>query len=116
MVSFGIGVVAVTPALALVYFLIKRELPVFHLRVALVPGTGPLSFAHSTTGADTNSPPLFQVCWPALCGTLETTAGTDDNDQSLVIVIISVDETRAVGKLTNRLIPCPAFTPPCTWA
>jgi len=38
MVSFGIGVVAVTPALALVYFLIKRELPVFHLRVALVPG------------------------------------------------------------------------------
>jgi hypothetical protein len=39
MVSFGIGVVAVTPALALVYFLIKRELPVFHLRVALVPGT-----------------------------------------------------------------------------
>jgi glucose uptake protein GlcU len=38
MISFGIGVLAVTPALALVYFLLKREIPVFHLRVALVPG------------------------------------------------------------------------------
>jgi hypothetical protein len=38
MVSFGIGVVAVTPVMAFIYFLLKREVPVFHLRVALVPG------------------------------------------------------------------------------
>jgi glucose uptake protein GlcU len=38
MVSFGIGVVCVTPVLALIYFVLKREVPVFHPRVALVPG------------------------------------------------------------------------------
>jgi len=38
MVSFGIGVLAVTPVMAFIYFLLKREVPVFHLRVALIPG------------------------------------------------------------------------------
>jgi len=37
-VSFGIGVMVVTPVCALVYFLIRRQLPQFHLKVALVPG------------------------------------------------------------------------------
>jgi glucose uptake protein GlcU len=36
--SFGIGVAIVTPVIAFFYFLVKREMPVFHLRVALVPG------------------------------------------------------------------------------
>jgi hypothetical protein len=37
-VSFGIGVLAVTPVCAIVYFLARRKLPEFHLRVALIPG------------------------------------------------------------------------------
>jgi len=38
MISFGIGVLAVTPVLAAIYFLIKFEWPVFHVKVALLPG------------------------------------------------------------------------------
>lgn len=37
-VSFGIGVIIVTPVIALIYFIALRKRPVFHLRVALVPG------------------------------------------------------------------------------
>eukprot|EP01103_Thecamoeba_quadrilineata_P004122 TRINITY_DN13848_c0_g1_i1.p1 TRINITY_DN13848_c0_g1~~TRINITY_DN13848_c0_g1_i1.p1 ORF type:complete len:369 (-),score=38.62 TRINITY_DN13848_c0_g1_i1:93-1199(-) len=37
--SFGIGVFAVTPCLAVIYFLIKREIPQFQVRAALIPGT-----------------------------------------------------------------------------
>jgi len=38
MISFGIGVLGVTPILTTIYFILKREVPVFHIRVALVPG------------------------------------------------------------------------------
>jgi len=37
-VSFGIGVLAVTPVFGLLYFLIRRKRPVFHVKVALIPG------------------------------------------------------------------------------
>jgi len=36
--SFGIGVLAVTPVCAFFYFLIKREIPVFHFKAAFIPG------------------------------------------------------------------------------
>jgi len=36
--SFGIGVLAVTPVCAFFYFLIKREIPIFHFKAAFVPG------------------------------------------------------------------------------
>ncbi len=38
MVSFGIGVLGVTPVLVAIYFLLKRQWPKFHLKVALIPG------------------------------------------------------------------------------
>jgi len=37
-VSFGIGVLIVTPVCAIVYFLARRRIPVFHYRIALIPG------------------------------------------------------------------------------
>jgi len=37
-ISFSIGVVLVTPVVAAFYFLVRRQMPVFHLRETLVPG------------------------------------------------------------------------------
>jgi len=37
-VSFSIGVVIVTPICAVIYFLIRRQEPVFHIKVAFLPG------------------------------------------------------------------------------
>ncbi|PRP78327.1 zinc carboxypeptidase [Planoprotostelium fungivorum] len=37
-ISFSIGVLAITPVCALAYFLFRRQRPVWHVRVALVPG------------------------------------------------------------------------------
>jgi hypothetical protein len=72
LVSFGIGVGCVTPVLFVLYFLVKRELPKFHVKVALLPGlcTGTIwSIANVGTTYAVLSPlgltvgfPLSQAC------------------------------------------------------